>query len=187
MPLKGPASQSAASWIASTMSFVRLALSSTSATPASRISVTAVPRTSIARASCFIRPHSMAGMADVLITEYTDPACPWAYSAEPFRQRINWLYGDRIEWQGRMGVLSDSAGQLAARGFGGERLSGAYGRVSREHGVPVDTAPRTPMAISLPACAAVVAARVHAPAAVRPLLRSLRIRTFSGELLDAPE
>src|SRR3954463_6741427 len=38
--------------------------------------------------------------ADVCITEYTDPGCPWAYSAEPFRRRLNWLYGERIEWQG---------------------------------------------------------------------------------------
>ena len=34
--------------------------------------------------------------ADVVIFEFTDPGCPWAYSAEPFRRRINWLYGDRI-------------------------------------------------------------------------------------------
>lgn len=126
-------------------------------------------------------------MADVLITEYTDPACPWAYSAEPFRQRINWLYGDRIEWQVRMVVLSESAEQLAASGFGVKELSGAYRMISREHGMPIDTAERPRMAISLPACAAVVAARLHAPAALRPLLRSLRIRNFAGELLDAPE
>ena len=28
-------------------------------------------------------------MADVGITEYTDPGCPWAYSAEPFRRRLH--------------------------------------------------------------------------------------------------
>src|SRR4051795_11376771 len=134
MPLKGPASQSAASWIASTMSFVRFALSSTSAIPASRISVTAVPRTSIARASCFIRPHSMAGVADVLITEYTDPACPWTYSAEPFRRKLTWLYGDRIEWRLRMVVLSEDGEALAASGFGPEQLSTAYRMISGEHG-----------------------------------------------------
>src|SRR4051812_5746976 len=150
MPLKGPASQSAASWIASTMSFVRLALSSTSATPASRISVTAVPRTSIARASCFIRPHSMAGVADVLITEYTDPACPWAYSAEPFRQLLNWLYGDRLEWHVRMIVLSESTAEPEERGFGVEQLSGAYRAIARDHGMPIDTSERPRMAASRP-------------------------------------
>ena len=27
-------------------------------------------------------------MATVRITEFTDPGCPWAFSAEPFRRRI---------------------------------------------------------------------------------------------------
>jgi predicted DsbA family dithiol-disulfide isomerase len=126
-------------------------------------------------------------MADIVITEFTDPACPWAYSAEPFRWHIKWLYGDRIEWQVRMVVLSESAEQLEASGFGVKQLSGALRMISRDHGMPIDTGERERMSISLPACAAVVAARLHAPAAVRPLLRSLRIRTFAGELLDAPE
>src|ERR1700712_370105 len=119
-------------------------------------------------------------MADIVITEFTDPACPWAYSAEPFRYKLNWLYGDRIEWQGRMGVLSESAEKPGARGFGVAQLSGAYRMISREYGMPIDTAERPRMALSLPACAAVVAARLHAPEAVRPLLRSLRVRTFAG-------
>jgi hypothetical protein len=39
----------------------------------------------------------------------------------------------------------------------------------------------------MPACRAVVAARLHAPDQMRGLLRRLRVRHFSGELLDAPE
>jgi hypothetical protein len=30
----------------------------------------------------------MRRMADVCITEFTDPGCPWAYSAEPFQRRL---------------------------------------------------------------------------------------------------
>ena len=37
-------------------------------------------------------------MAEVHITEFTDPGCPWAYSAEPARRRLNWLYGSEIDW-----------------------------------------------------------------------------------------
>ena len=114
-------------------------------------------------ASCFMRLHRMAGMADVLITEYTDPACPWAYSAEPFRQRLNWLYGDRIEWQVRMVVLSEDTAELEERGFGVKQLSGAYRAIARDHGMPIDTSERPRMAASRPACEAVVAARLHAP------------------------
>jgi len=43
------------------------------------------------------------------------------------------------------------------------------------------------MAASIPACRAVVAARLHAPEREQSLLRRLRVRTFSGELLDVPE
>jgi predicted DsbA family dithiol-disulfide isomerase len=129
----------------------------------------------------------MAAMADVLITEYTDPACPWAYSAEPFRQRLNWLYGDRLEWQVRMVVLSESVAELEERGFGVEQLSAAYRAIARDHGMPIDTSERPRMAASRPACEAVVAARLHAPERTRALLRALRVRNFAGELLDAPE
>jgi 2-hydroxychromene-2-carboxylate isomerase len=129
----------------------------------------------------------MARMADVLITEYTDPACPWAFSAEPSRRRLNWLYGDRIEWRLRMVVLSEDGEALAASGFGPERLRSAYQRIARDHGMPIDTTLRPRMAASLPACRAVVAARLHAPESERAVLRALRVRNFAGELLDAPE
>src|SRR3954453_13436061 len=102
-------------------------------------------------------------MGDGLITEYTDPACPWAYSAEPFRRHLDWLYGDRIEWQVRMVVLSDSVAALEASGFGVKQLSGAFRRIAHEHGMPIDTSGGGGMAVSRPACPAVVAARLHAP------------------------
>jgi predicted DsbA family dithiol-disulfide isomerase len=126
-------------------------------------------------------------MADVLITEYTDPACPWAFSAEPFRHRLNWLYGDRLEWQVRMVVLSESAEDMEASGFDTSMLSSAYRTIARDHGMPIDTGTRPRMAASLPACRAVVAARLHAPESVRAVLRSLRVRNFAGELLDDPQ
>jgi predicted DsbA family dithiol-disulfide isomerase len=126
-------------------------------------------------------------MADVLITEFTDPACPWAFSAEPYRLRLHWLYGDRIEWETRMVVLSESAEETVAFGFDTPQLKAGYEQLAREYGMPIDTTERARMAASLPACRAVVAARLHAPEAMRPLLRALRVRTMSGALLDAPE
>ena len=39
----------------------------------------------------------MAVAAAVCITEFTDPGCPFAYSAEPVRARLRWLYGEHIE------------------------------------------------------------------------------------------
>jgi predicted DsbA family dithiol-disulfide isomerase len=126
-------------------------------------------------------------MADVCITEYTDPGCPWAYSAEPFRRRLNWLYGDRLEWRACLVGLAESPDEYVDRGFTPERQSHSFATISREHGMPIDTSQRPRMAATVPACRAVVAARLHAPEHERRLLRRLRVRHFSGGLLDDPE
>jgi len=124
---------------------------------------------------------------DVCVTEFTDPACPWAWSAEPFRRRLQWLYGDSIDWSHRMVVLSDHPDEYREKGFTPAKMASAFAKIGREHGMPIDTAKRPRMAASEPACRAVVAARLRAPAAEAPLLRGLRARNFSGELLDDPQ
>ncbi|MEA2324585.1 MAG: hypothetical protein QOD81_4435 [Solirubrobacteraceae bacterium] len=126
-------------------------------------------------------------MADVCITEFTDPGCPWAYSAEPFRRRLSWLYGDQLEWRVRMVGLAESADDYVERGFTPDKQAKAFATIAREHGMPIDTSERPRMAATMPACRAVVAARLHAPDQMRPLLRRLRVRNFAGELLDEPE
>jgi predicted DsbA family dithiol-disulfide isomerase len=126
-------------------------------------------------------------MADVRITEYTDPGCPWAYSAEPFRRRLSWLYGDALEWRVRLVGLSGSPEDYVERGFTPERQSKAFASIGRDHGMPIDTSVRPRMAATIPACRAIVAARLHAPDRMRRLLRRLRVRHFAGQLLDDPE
>lgn len=125
-------------------------------------------------------------MADVCITEYTDPGCPWAYSAEPFRRRLSWLYGDALEWKVRLVGLAELPDDYVARGFTPEKQSRAFASIAADHGMPIDTSVRPRMAATIPACRAVVAARLHAPDRMRRLLRRLRVRHFAGELLDAP-
>lgn len=126
-------------------------------------------------------------MADVRITEFTDPACPWAWSAEPVRRRLRWLYGESVEWVERMVVLWSSAEELLERGMTTERQAAVLRRVAHDHGMPIDTRIRPRPAASLPACRAVVAARLHAPEAMQRLLRELRVLHVSGRLLDEPE
>src|SRR3954451_3277195 len=108
-------------------------------------------------------------MADVCITEYTDPGCPWAYSAEPFRRRLSWLYGDRLEWQVRMVGLAESPDDYVDRGLTPERPSHAVTTIAPEDGMAVDNAVRPRMAATVPACRAVVAARLNAPGNMRRL------------------
>jgi predicted DsbA family dithiol-disulfide isomerase len=123
-------------------------------------------------------------MSEVQITEFTDPGCPWAYSAEPFRRRLNWLYGGSVAWSVRMVGLAESADDYEERGFTPARQAEAFANIAREHGMPIDTRERPRMAATLPACRAVVATRLNAPERERGLLRCLRVRNFSGQLLD---
>ncbi|CAA9464319.1 MAG: hypothetical protein AVDCRST_MAG38-551 [uncultured Solirubrobacteraceae bacterium] len=125
-------------------------------------------------------------MADVCITEYTDPGCPWAYSAEPFRRRLAWLYGDQLEWRLRLVGLSESAEDYESRGLTPEWFSEATRKIAADHEMPMDTRVRSRMSATMPACRAVVAARLHAPEKERLLLRRLRLRFFSGGMLDDP-
>ncbi len=126
-------------------------------------------------------------MALATIDEYTDPGCPFAFSAEPVRWRLQWIYGDQVEWRPRMVGLAESAADYVEKGFTVEKQSEAFAELSSAHHMPIDTSVRPRMAATVPACRAVVAARLHAPDREHDLLRHLRVRHFSGELLDAPE
>lgn len=126
-------------------------------------------------------------MTLIRITEYTDPGCPFAFSAEPFRLRLRWLYGDEIEWRLRMVVLADSPEDYLAKNFDAKLMANGNQMLAREHGMPIDTREKPRVHATLPACRAVVAARLHAPEREWTLLRALRVRNFAGELLDAPE
>jgi len=66
------------------------------------------------------------------ITEFTDPACPWAYSAEPFRHRLDWLYDGSLEWEPRMVVLADSPADHERNGFTPEKLAAALEQIGSE-------------------------------------------------------
>ena len=123
-------------------------------------------------------------MADVRITEFTDPGCPWAFSAEPFRRRLDWLYGDRVEWLPRMVVLAEAPEEYEAKGFDVAKQSRSFRKIAYDHGMPIDTRERPRMSATAPACLAVAATRVHRPEKAQSLLRCLRVHHFSGQLLD---
>ncbi|CAN5618310.1 hypothetical protein BH24ACT24_BH24ACT24_01250 [soil metagenome] len=126
-------------------------------------------------------------MTTLTIRNYTDPTCPWAFSAEPARWSLLWLYGDQIEWQPRMVVLSESPDDYLAEDFTPARQSGALHTIQRRFGMPIDPGERPRMLASVIPCRAVVAARLHAPELERGLLRRLAVCGMAGELIDDPE
>jgi predicted DsbA family dithiol-disulfide isomerase len=114
------------------------------------------------------------------ITHFTDPACPFAFSAEPARMRLRWHYGDQLQWTTRMIALTLEPGEA-------EKLAEGAPGLQRRHGMPIDPAPYSRPASSVAACLAVVATRLHAPVMSEPLLRRLRVRAMLGGLLDDPQ
>jgi predicted DsbA family dithiol-disulfide isomerase len=114
------------------------------------------------------------------ITHFTDPACPFAFSAEPVRMRLRWHYDAQLVWHTRMIVLTLEPGEA-------ERLAEGAPNLQRRYGMPIDPAPYPRPASSEPACRAVVAARLYAPDAEERLLRRLRVRVMLGGVLDDPD
>src|SRR3954454_5529205 len=120
------------------------------------------------------------GGAPVLIRHYTDPTCPFAFSAERQRLRLLWLYGEQIDWELHMVVLRESARE----DFPPERVAASRRALQLQYGMPIDWCP-TPLVASAPACRAVVATRLHAPDREAAFLRRLRVLNFAGLTLDA--
>jgi predicted DsbA family dithiol-disulfide isomerase len=118
--------------------------------------------------------------APVLIRHFTDPSCPWAFSAERQRLRLLWLYGGQIDWELHMVVLAAEVPDE----FTPERVSGSYRRLALRYGMPIDWRERVRVAPSIHACRAVVAVRLRWPEREAAMLRRLRVLNFAGELLD---
>lgn len=119
-------------------------------------------------------------------THFTDPGCPWAFSAEPQRLRLLWHYGaDVLGLRTRMIELADSPEVYEQRGFTPQVQAGALARIQQQYGMPIAIHQRPRMAATASACRAVVAARLHGdPGDDERLLRALRVRTMAGDLLD---
>lgn len=123
--------------------------------------------------------------ASVTVVEFTDPGCPFAWSAEPLRRKLAWRYGDQVRWEPpRMVGLAATRDEYADKGLTPELVASSSRSLREEHGMPMDDGLRDVVAATLPACRAVVAATVHAPSQARPLLRALRLRHFALANLD---
>jgi predicted DsbA family dithiol-disulfide isomerase len=116
----------------------------------------------------------------VRLRHFTDPGCPYAFSAERQRMRLGWLFGDQIAWELHMVVLSTEPNY----DFDMARLSENFRRLAHEYGMPIDWRERRYAAATVHACRAVVAVRLRWPEAEDAYLRELRVLAMAGELLD---
>ncbi len=121
--------------------------------------------------------------APVRVTQYTDPSCPWAYSAEPFLRGLEWRYGDGLEWRTVVIGLSEDTRAREAAGVTPESRVSGWREFGHRFGMPVSSAPRTRLISSGRACRAVKAAERDGAAAGERMLRGLRLAWFTSTLL----
>lgn len=69
-------------------------------------------------------------MAVLQIVEFTDPGCPFAWSAEPVRRRLDWLYGEQLHWELCMVGLAESPRDFEEKGFTPERQAASFRRLA---------------------------------------------------------
>ena len=121
----------------------------------------------------------------ITATHFTDPACPWAYSARPAHARLRWRFGDQIEWRLRLIGLSETAEAYEKRGYTPERALATQHRFSDRFGMPFSFERKPRMAGTSRACRAIVAARELDPARGETALRALQLLQFTtARVLD---
>ena len=127
-------------------------------------------------------------VAAITATHFTDPACPWAYSARPAHARLRWRFGDQIEWRLVLIGLSESAEAYERRGYTADRLLDTQQRFSRRFGMPFSFERKPRVAGTARACRAIVAARELDPALGEAALRALQLLQFTtARLLDVDD
>jgi protein-disulfide isomerase-like protein with CxxC motif len=115
-------------------------------------------------------------------TLFSDPACPWAYSANPALRVLEWRYGDQLDWRlVTIGLREDNAGLLAS--FNPERSVARYAVFHRLYGMPFSLLPKERPAGTGRGCRAIVAARLLEPGSEWRALRALALGNFTTPLL----
>ena len=121
------------------------------------------------------------------VTHFTDPGCPWAYSAWPAHTTLRWRYGDQLRWTLVMIGLTEEAAQYEARGYTPTRSALGLERF-RRFSMPFQITPKPRLSATSPGCRAIMATRLVAPDLQDAALRALQFAQFTTTgTLDDPD
>ena len=77
----------------------------------------------------------------ITVRHFSDPGCPWAYSASPALATLRWRYGAQLDWRLTLIGLTERAQQYVDRGYTPQRQARGY-RNFRIYGMPFQTQPK---------------------------------------------
>jgi 2-hydroxychromene-2-carboxylate isomerase len=120
-------------------------------------------------------------MPRIHVTHFSDPGCPFAYSAAPALTALRWRYGDQLAWRHVMIGLTEDAAQYAERGYTTLRMAQGNRRF-RRFGMPFGRGPKQRLSATARACRAVVAVRLAHPELEWAAFRSLQLTQFTTDL-----
>jgi protein-disulfide isomerase-like protein with CxxC motif len=121
-------------------------------------------------------------MSAISVTHYTDPGCPWAYSASPALAVLRWRYGDQLSWRLVTIGLAEDPKRYVDLGYTPARM--AAGNLHfRRYGMPFLPEPRARVAATGRACRAIVATRLLDPEREGDVLRALQFGWFTTTLV----
>jgi protein-disulfide isomerase-like protein with CxxC motif len=119
----------------------------------------------------------------VQATLYTDPVCPWAYSASPALRVLEWRFGDQLAWRLVVIGLREEVSEAAARAYDPARSLHGHATFRRRYGMPFGLVRKPRQAATGRGCRAIVAARLLEPGSEWRVLRALQLANFTSPLL----
>ena len=128
--------------------------------------------------------QSLSAMpSPIAATHFSDPHCPWAYSASPALSVLHWRFGDQLDWRLVMIGLSEGPERYIEAGYTAVRSAQGFRTFGRRFGMPFGGQPRERVTGTGRACRAVVATRLAQPEAELSVFRALQFAQFTTTLL----
>ncbi len=122
-------------------------------------------------------------MSTITVTHFTDPGCPFAYSASPALAVLRWRYGDQLDWRLVTIGLAEDPQRYIDAGYTPTRSTIGQQSYFRRFGMPLLMQPRARVTATSRACRAIVATRLLFPGREDEVLRALQLGWFTTTLL----
>ena len=120
----------------------------------------------------------MGPMSRVTVTHFTDPGCPWAYSAGPALAVLRWRYSDQLDWRLVTIGLTERVGAVRPARLHPRRRPRLQQRF-RRYGMPFAPQPKPRVGATARTCRAIHAARLQAPEREHAVFRALQFAQFT--------